>query len=92
MSDSDRSVSLAARVNSQLAHARCAGSGRRQAPLETNSIDFADLVKRLEAHSYRGWYAIEYVCVDWEHGNEVDNVSETILLRGALEAAARAAA
>ena len=28
----------------------------------------------------------------WEHCNEVDNVSKTILLRGVLEAAARIAA
>jgi sugar phosphate isomerase/epimerase len=73
-------------------HARCASPGRLQAPLKTNSIDFADLVKRLEARNYPGWYAIEYVWIDWEHCNEVDNVSETILLRGVLEAAARAAA
>jgi hypothetical protein len=29
-----------------------------------------------------------HVWVDWEHRNEVDNVSEIILLRGVLEAAA----
>jgi hypothetical protein len=73
-------------------HARYASPGRSQSPLKTNGIDFADLVKRLAAHNYPGWYAIEYVWIDWEHGNEVDNVSETILLRGILEAAARAAA
>jgi sugar phosphate isomerase/epimerase len=72
-------------------HARCASPGRLQAPLKTNTIDFADLVKRLAARNYPGWYAIEYVWIDWEHCNEVDNVSETILLRGVLEAAARAA-
>jgi sugar phosphate isomerase/epimerase len=73
-------------------HARCASPGRLQAPLKTNVIDFNDLVKRLAARNYPGWYAIEYVWIDWEHCNEVDNVSETILLRGVLEAAARAAA
>jgi sugar phosphate isomerase/epimerase len=73
-------------------HARCASPGRLQAPLKANVIDFNDLVKRLAARNYPGWYAIEYVWVDWEHCNEVDNVSETILLRGVLEAAARAAA
>jgi sugar phosphate isomerase/epimerase len=73
-------------------HARCASPGRLQAPLKTNVIDFDDLVKRLAACTYAGWYAIEYVWIDWEHCNEVDNVSETILLRGVLEAAARAAA
>ena len=73
-------------------HARCGSPGRLQAPLKTNVIDFQDLVTRLTARSYPGWYAIEYVWIDWEHCNEVDNVSETILLRGVLEAAARAAA
>lgn len=73
-------------------HARCGSLGRLQAPLKTNTIDFADLVKRLTARRYSGWYAVEYVWIDWEHCNEVDNVSETILLRGVLEAAAKAAA
>jgi hypothetical protein len=30
--------------------------------------------------------------IDWEHCNEVENVSETILLRGVPEAATQAAA
>jgi sugar phosphate isomerase/epimerase len=73
-------------------HARCASPGCLQAPLKANVIDFQDLVGRLTARNYRGWYAIEYVWIDWEHCNEVDNLSETILLRGVLEAAGRTAA
>lgn len=73
-------------------HARCASPGRLQAPLKANVIDFQDLVARLTARNYQGWYAIEYVWIDWEHCNEVDNVSETILLKRVLEEAARAAA
>jgi sugar phosphate isomerase/epimerase len=73
-------------------HARCASPGRLQASLKANIIDFQDLVMRLTERGYPGWYAIEYVWIDWEHCNEVDNVSETILLRGVLEAAAMAAA
>ena len=65
-------------------HARCASPGRLQAPLKTNVIDFGDLVKRLAARKYAGWYAIEYVWIDWEHCNEVDNLSETIQLRDFL--------
>ena len=30
---------------------------------------------------YRGWLGIEYVWIDWEHCNECDNLSETILFR-----------
>ncbi len=73
-------------------HARCASPQRLQASLKTNTIDFQDLVTRLTGRSYPGWYAIEYVWIDWEYCNEVDNVSETILLRDVLEAAARMAA
>jgi sugar phosphate isomerase/epimerase len=73
-------------------HARCGSPGRLQAPLKANTIDFPDLVKRLAARHYSGWYAIEYVWIEWERCNEVDNLSETILMRGVLEAAARAAA
>jgi hypothetical protein len=60
----------------------------QQAPLKTNVIVFHDFVKRLEARDYPGWYAIEYVWIDWEHCDEVDNVSETILLRAVPAAAA----
>jgi sugar phosphate isomerase/epimerase len=70
-------------------HARCGAPGRLQAPLKANVIDFADLVKRLTARSYPGWYAIEYVWIDWERCNEVDNVSETILLRNVLRESAK---
>ena len=69
-------------------HARCASPGRLQAPMRANTIDFHDLVRRLNAREYTGWYAIEYVWINWEHCNEVDNVSETILLRQAIEDAA----
>jgi sugar phosphate isomerase/epimerase len=67
-------------------HARCANPNRLQASLKHNTIDFADLVKKLTVESYSGWYAVEYVWIDWEHCNEVDNLSETILLRDLLRA------
>jgi hypothetical protein len=53
-------------------------------PLKHNTTDFADLVKKLMSQAYSGWYAVEYVWIDWEHCNEVDNLSETILLRDLL--------
>jgi sugar phosphate isomerase/epimerase len=65
-------------------HARCASPNRLQTSLKHNTIDFGDLVKKLNAQAYSGWYAIEYVWIDWEHCNEVDNLSETILLRDLL--------
>jgi sugar phosphate isomerase/epimerase len=69
-------------------HARCASPGRLQSPLKTNTIDFEDLVMRLTARHYAGWYAIEYVWIDWEHCNECDNLSETILFRDFLRSLA----
>ena len=73
-------------------HARCASPGRLQASLETNTIDFRDLLTRLAARGYPGSYIIESVWIDWEHCNEVDNVGEAILLRGVLETDVRIAA
>jgi hypothetical protein len=36
--------------------------------------------------NYRGYVGVEYVWIDWEHCNEVDNLSETIRLRDFLRA------
>ena len=38
----------------------------------------------MQKTGYRGYVGVEYVWVDWEHCNEVDNLSETILLRDYL--------
>jgi len=39
----------------------------------------------LQQLGYDGFLALEYVWVDWKGCNRTDNVSETMLLRGALE-------
>ena len=62
-------------------HARGARKGRLQAPLKENTIDYARVVRVMKKTGYRGFIGIEYVWIDWEHCNEVDNLSETILLR-----------
>jgi len=62
-------------------HARGARKGRLQAPLKENTIDYARVVRAMKKTGYRGYIGIEYVWIDWEHCNEVDNLSETILLR-----------
>jgi hypothetical protein len=36
---------------------------------------------------YRDFVEIEYVWLDWNHCNEVDNISETILFRNHLRSA-----
>ena len=35
---------------------------------------------------YQGYLGIEYVWIDWEHCNESDNISETVLFRDFLRA------
>ena len=70
-------------------HARCARKGRLQCSLEGNSIDFDQALCALNRHRFRGWIALEYVWIDWEHCNEVDVLSETIRLGARLISAAR---
>jgi sugar phosphate isomerase/epimerase len=68
-------------------HARCGCKGRLQAPLAKNTIDFVQVLKVMERDHYSGFITLEYVWIDWEHCNEVDNISETILLRDLLRSA-----
>jgi sugar phosphate isomerase/epimerase len=70
-------------------HARCARKGRLQSSLKENTIDFGRALSALNQHRFKGWIALEYVWIDWEHCNEVDILSETIQLGERLTAAAR---
>jgi sugar phosphate isomerase/epimerase len=70
-------------------HARCARKDRLQSSFKENTINFARVLKALNKNHFRGWIAIEYVWIDWEHCNEVDVISETILLKNCLTDAAR---
>lgn len=65
-------------------HARCARKGSLQASFKDNVIDFGRVVSVMKATNYRGYVGLEYVWVEWEGCNKVDNVSETILLRDYL--------
>lgn len=67
-------------------HARGARRGRLQTSIQTNTIDYARVLRALSRSGYRGYVGVEYVWVDWEHCNEVDNLSETIQLRDFLRA------
>jgi sugar phosphate isomerase/epimerase len=62
-------------------HARGARRGRLQASFADNTIDYARVWQKLIETNYPGYVGIEYVWIDWEHCNEVDNLSETILWR-----------
>lgn len=68
-------------------HARCAREGRLQAPLRDNSINFEKYLESLNRHEYSGWMTVEYTWIEWERCNEVDILSETILLRNLLRTA-----
>lgn len=62
-------------------HFRGARQDRLQASMAENTIDYKRVLTRMEEVGYPGWHAVEYVWSDWEHCNECDNVSETIILR-----------
>jgi sugar phosphate isomerase/epimerase len=66
-------------------HARGARYERLQAPVKDNKIDYSRVIRVLGDYNYAGYLGIEYVWIDWEHCNEVDNLSETILLRNLLQ-------
>jgi len=66
-------------------HVRGGAFDRLQTSLEENTIDFAGIMNSLKKLDYVGFLALEYVWVDWKGCNRTDNVSETILLRRALE-------
>jgi sugar phosphate isomerase/epimerase len=67
-------------------HARGACKGRLQSLLQQNTIDYARVLRAMRRTGYRGYVGVEYVWIDWEHCNEVDNLSETIQLSNFLRA------
>jgi sugar phosphate isomerase/epimerase len=62
-------------------HSRGACKGRLQTSFKENTIDYRRILEVMETTGYSGYLGLEYVWMDWEHCNEVDNVSETIILR-----------
>lgn len=62
-------------------HVRGARRGRLQERFAHNTIDYARVFKAMQKAEYKGWIGIEYVWQDWEHCNECDNLSETVLFR-----------
>lgn len=62
-------------------HARGAKKGSLQTSSKHNTIDYKDILEKLIKVNYNGWVGLEFIWVDWERCNEIDNLSETILLR-----------
>jgi sugar phosphate isomerase/epimerase len=67
-------------------HARGARETRMQCALKDSTIDFEAMLDAAAAAGYTGHVGLEYLWIDWEHLNECDTVSETILLRDRLRA------
>ncbi|MDQ6631255.1 MAG: sugar phosphate isomerase/epimerase [Verrucomicrobiota bacterium] len=65
-------------------HARGSRKGRLQTSFPQNKIDYARVLRAMKKNNYTGTVGVEYVWIDWEHCNEVDNLSETIQLRDFL--------
>ena len=67
-------------------HARAACPGKAQTTLTRNTIDYERVVEKMHESAYQGYVGIEYVWIDWEGMNEVDNISETIRLKSLIAA------
>jgi sugar phosphate isomerase/epimerase len=65
---------------------RGVANGRLQAPLKDSTLDFERMVDVLHDRGYDGFITVEYIWVAWNRLNEVDVVSETVLLRDRLNA------
>jgi sugar phosphate isomerase/epimerase len=62
-------------------HARGACQGRVQASSKQNTIDYPRVVRAMKRLNYPGYVGVEYVWQDWLNLNDVDNVSETVMMR-----------
>ena len=69
-------------------HVRGARKDRLQARFSENAIDYETVLRLMTAQRYLGYLGLEYVWIEWEHCNECDNLSETILFRDFLRSIA----
>jgi len=49
--------------------------------MKLNSINYSHVLRLMKEMNYQGYFAIEYVWMDWENCDDVDTVSETVLMR-----------
>jgi sugar phosphate isomerase/epimerase len=67
-------------------HARGACRGKLQASMKEDTIDYDRVLQALNNINYPGFIVLEYVWTEWMRCNEVDNITETIVLRDLLRA------
>ncbi len=67
-------------------HVRGAAKGRLQTSFKKNMIDYKKILEVMKYTGYGGYLGIEYIWMDWENCNEVDNVAEIIQFRDYLKA------
>jgi sugar phosphate isomerase/epimerase len=65
-------------------HARQAAPGFLQTSAKLGTLDFRDIVGRLKAAGYDGYLCVEYTWQAWRGCDNVDVISETVLLRDQL--------
>ncbi len=65
-------------------HARGACKKKLQASSKENTIDYPRIMRAMKKMGYTGYVVLEYVWTEWMRCNEVDNLTETILLRDLL--------
>ncbi len=68
-------------------HVRGGAPNHLQTSVSENTIDFSGMLAGLRRTGFDGFLTLEYVWIDWNGCNRTDNISETILLRQALQSA-----
>jgi sugar phosphate isomerase/epimerase len=68
-------------------HVRGGCKGKLQASVKENTIDYPRILRAMKRVGYQGYLGLEYVWAEWMRCNEVDNLSETILMRDLLKSA-----
>jgi sugar phosphate isomerase/epimerase len=72
-------------------HVRGASRETLQTSFTRSAIDYGRTIDVLRSHAYEGFLAIEYLWIEWAHLNEVDVLSETVVMRDFLRAKLTAA-
>jgi hypothetical protein len=68
-------------ARSRHVHVRGAAPGSLQAPMKTSSVDYERLIDTLDGQAYGGAITLEYAWDHWEGLDQVDVVSEIVMLR-----------